>query len=179
MMFREPDDIPLKPGVFALINRKRRFAYVSYTGNLQKRSHSMSHMLLSHDHDPKVYWPIRDLPKHPSDEYTFRVERLDERHDGENSLAAVANIQKRYMAKGYKIVSGHRATSPTVTLDGRKMTLAEAVRDYSQVKYLTAYRRIERGWTVRQALGLEPPAPRWHHAKQQERRERERERAAA
>ena len=35
------------------------------------------------------------------------------------------------------------------------MTLADAVRDYSDVKYLTVYRRVERGWTIRQALGLE------------------------
>lgn len=177
MMFREPDDIPLKPGVFALVNRRRKFAYVSYTGNLQKRSHSMSHMLLSHDGNPKIYWPIRDLPKHPSDEFTFRVERLDQKHDGDNSLAAVANVQKRYIAKGYRIITGHRATSPMVTLEGRKMTLADAVRDYSTVKYLTAYRRIERGWTVKQALGIDPPAPRWHKHKQAERRQREAARA--
>jgi hypothetical protein len=179
MMFREPDEIPLRPGVFALVNRKRNFVYVSYTGNLQKRSHSMSHMLLTYDADPKCYWPIRDLPKHPSDEYTFKVERLDEKHDGDSSLAAVASAQKRYVAKGFRIITGHRATSPTVVLDRRRMTLAAAVRDYSQVKYLTVYRRLERGWTIKQALGLEPPAPRWHHDRQAERREHEKERAAA
>jgi len=178
MMYRQPDEIPLQPGVFALVNTKRRFAYVSYTGNLQKRSHSMSHMLLSHDADPNVYWPIRDLPKHPSDEYTFKVERLDSKHDGESSLSAVANVQKRYMAKGYRIVSGHRATSPTITLEGRKMTLADAVRDYSKSKYLTVYRRIERGWSIKAALGLEKPAPRWNHKLQEERRERQAQRAA-
>ena len=179
MMYRSPDEIPLKPGVFALVNAKRRFAYISYTGNLQKRPHSMSHMLLSHDADPTIYWPIRDLPKHPSDEYTFTVVRLDRKHAGDSSLVAVAEAQKRYMAKGYRIVTGHRATSPTVSLDGRRMTLADAVRDYSDVKYLTAYRRIERGWTVRQALGIDPPAPRWHVTKQEERRAREAARAGA
>jgi hypothetical protein len=65
-----------------------------------------------------------------------------------------------------------------VTINGKKLTLADAVREYSKVKYLTAYRRIERGWTARQALGLEPPAPRWHRPKQEERRAREAARAA-
>ena len=177
MMYREPDEIPLQPGVFALLNRKRRFAYVSYTNNLQKRSHSMSHMLLVHDADPKCYWPIRDLPKHPSDEYTFKVMRLDAKHTGDASLAAVATAQKALIAKGYRVITGHRATSPTVSFEGRRMTLAEAVRDYSDVKYLTVYRRVERGWTIRQALGLDAPAPRWHHSKQRERRQREAARA--
>jgi hypothetical protein len=178
MMYREPDVIPLQAGVFALLNRKRRFAYVSYTGNLQKRSHSMSHMLLSHDADAKVYWPIRDLPKHPSDEFTFKVMSLH--MDGVNDpLEMVARAQKKFMNKGYRIIGGQRAVSPMVTLKGKQMTLAEAVRDHSKVKYLTAYRRLERGWTVEQALGLEAPAPRWHQGKQAARKEREAERAGA
>lgn len=173
MMYREPDEIPLQPGVFALLNRKRRFAYVSYTNSLQKRSHGMSHMLLNYDADPRCYWPIRDLPKHPSDEYVFKVMQADRRHTGDASLAAVASAQKKLLAQGFRIITGHRATSPTIVLDGRRMTLVDAVRDYSQIKYLTVFRRIERGWTLRQALGLDPPAPRWHRAKQAERRRRE------
>lgn len=175
MMYREPDVIPLTAGVFALVNRKRRFAYVSYTGNLQKRSHSMSHMLLSHDADPRAYWPIRDLPKHPSDEYTFVVMQKD----AADPLEAVTRAQRKYLNKGYRIVNGQRAASPMVTVNGKRMTLADAVRKTGKVKYLTAYRRLERGWTTEQALGIEPPAPRWHQGKQAERKARETERAAA
>jgi len=94
-------------------------------------------------------------------------------------LEAVARAQKKFIAKGYRIIGGQRAASPMVTLKGKQMTLADAVRNHSKVKYLTAYRRIERGWTVEQALGLEPPAPRWHQKRQAERKEREAERAAA
>lgn len=177
MMYREPDVIPLSPGVFALINRKRRFAYVSYTGNLQKRSHSMSHMLLSHDADDTAYWPIKDLPKHPSDEYTFKVMAVDVKDD--DALAGIAKAQRRYMNKGYKIIGGQRAASPMVTYKGKRMTLADVVRQYSKAKYLTVYRRIERGWTLEQALGIDDPAPRWHQQKQAERKQREADRAAA
>jgi hypothetical protein len=90
----------------------------------------------------------------------------------------VARAQRKYMGKGYRIIGGQRAASPMVSLHGKKMTLADAVRDFSKVKYLTAYRRLERGWSVEQALGLEPPAPRWHPGKQAERKAREAERAA-
>lgn len=179
MMYRDPDVVPLTPGVFALVNRKRRFAYVSYTQNLQKRSHSMSHMLLQHDEDAEAYWPIRALPKHPSDEFTFVVEREDKGTASDTgAMAAVAIVQKRYVAKGYKIIGGQRTSSPIVVYKGRKMTLADAVRDHSDVKYLTAYRRLERGWDIEQALGLSPPAPRWHKPQQAERRAREASRAA-
>lgn len=174
MMFREPETVPLKPGVFALVNRKRRFCYVSYTINLQKRSHSLSHMLLQHDEDEGSYWPIKDLPKHVSDEYTFMVMNSKGVNEG-NALAIIANVQKQFAAKGYKLIEGHRAGSPSVVVKGKTMSLAEAVRDHSKIKYLTVYRRIERGWTVPQALGLEPPAPRWHQGKQAARKAREAE----
>jgi hypothetical protein len=178
MMYREPSVIPLQAGVFALINRRRRFAYVSYTQNLQKRSHSMSHMLLSQDEDDTSYWPIRELPKHPSDEYVFKVMKTGE-VDVHQSFAAVAASQRFFLAKGYRIVSGNRASSPIVTFKGRKMTLADAVKDHSDVKYVTAYRRLERGWSIEQALGIEEPAPRWHRTQQRERKKREAERARA
>lgn len=171
MLYREPDVIPLLPGVFALVNRKRRFVYVAYTINLQKRSHSISHMLLSQDEDPKAYWPIKDLPKHVSDEFTFMVMKSKDVTE-DNAMAYVASVQKQFMAKSYKIIDGQRAASPMVTLNGKKVSLAEAVRQHSKVKYLTAYRRLERGWTVEQALGIEAPSPRWHKGKQAERRAR-------
>ena len=186
MMWREPEEIPAAPGVFALVNGRRRCAYVSYTSNLQKRSHSMSHMLMERDADPRSYWPIRDLPKHPSGEFTFRVMRVDDEVDRRSALSAVAAAQRHFVAKGWRIVRGHRVTSPVVVVGGRRMSLAEAVRTAGDgTKYLTAYRRLERGWTVRQALGLDAPAPRWHKPKQKERtsresaRERLRERVAA
>lgn len=171
MMLREPDTIPLKPGIFALANRKRRFVYISYTGNLQKRSHSASHMLMAYDKDANAYWPIKHLPKHTSDEFVFMVMN-SKGVTPANALAHIATIQKQFMAKGYKIIEGQRAGSPTVTLEGKRVSLAAAVRDHSKDKYLTVYRRLERGWTVKQALGIDPPAPRWHKGKQEERRAR-------
>jgi hypothetical protein len=169
-MSREPATILALPGVYALINRKRRFAYVAYTANLQKRSHSMSHMLMSHDEDKKTYWPIKDLPKHPSGEFTFLVVSTEVKPAA--ARAGIALAQKAFVAKNYRIIDGFRAASPMVTVAGKAMSLAEAVRDHSKVKYLTAYRRIERGWTTRQALGLDPPAPRWDHDQQAARRRR-------
>lgn len=178
MLFREPETVPLLPGVFALVNRKRRFAYVGYTINLQKRSHSISHMLLAQDEDPKAYWPIKDLPKHVSDEFVFMVMKSRD-VTADNAMAHVATVQRSFAQRSYRIIEGQRSASPMVQINGVKLSLAEAVRKHSKVKYLTAYRRIERGWTVEEALGMVPPAPRWHRGKQAERRKREAARAGA
>ena len=170
MMLREPASIPAERGVYALVNRKRRFAYVAYTRNLQKRSHSMSHMLMNYDKSRKAYWPIKELPKHPSDEFVFIV--LARGCAPERALAAIAVAQRGFEAKTYSIIGGHRAGTPVVRLDGKRVSLAEAVRTNAKLKYPTVYRRLQRGWSVRQALGLEPPDPRWDHDKQDQRRKR-------
>jgi hypothetical protein len=181
MMVRFPEFIPLSAGVFALANERRKFVYVSYTQNLQKRSHSMSHMLLQYDAwlaKPKKvapYWPIRDMPKRPSGEFIF----VAVPYRGADALGEVQKLQDKYRRRGYKIISGHRAASGMVRLEGRLMKLSAAVEQYSDEAYLTVYRRLQRGWSVRQALGLDPPAPRWHTTKQQARRARAAERAAA
>jgi hypothetical protein len=196
MMVRYPEFIPLSAGVFALANERRKFVYVSFTQNLQKRSHSMSHMLLQYDGwlassnpTPKgagkpaparraktmPYWPIRDMPKRPSDEFIF----VAVPYRGADALGEVERLQDKYRRRGYKIIAGHRAASGMVRLEGRLMKLSAAVAAYSDEAYLTVYRRLQRGWSVRQALGLDPPAPRWHTAKQQARKARAAERAAA
>ena len=172
-MLREPVVIPPKRGIYALVNKKRKFAYVAFTQNLQKRSHSMSHMLMCYDADRKAYWPIKELPKHPSDEFTFIV--LATGVAPERALHAIAIAQQGFIARKYAIVGGHRAGSPIVRINGRKQTLADAVRELparGRVKYTTAYRRLQRGWTARQALGLDDPDPRWDHTKQKARQAR-------
>jgi hypothetical protein len=132
-------------------------------------------MLMQHDADPGAYWPIKDLPKHHSDEYVFIVISTDVKPEA--SRAGISMAQKEIAKRNYRIIDGFRAASPMVTVDGKPMTLADAVKDHSNVKYLTAYRRLERGWTTEQALGLKPPSPRWHHQEQAKRRERAKEAA--
>jgi hypothetical protein len=170
MMLREPAAIPALRGVYALLNRKRRFVYVAYTQNLQKRSHSMSHMLMNYDRSRRAYWPIKELPKHGSDEFTFVV--LATNVSPERALAAIAAAQRGFTNKNYSIVAGHRAGTPVIKLAGQRVSLAEAVRQRKQLKYPTVYRRLQRGWSVRQALGLDPPDPRWDHDKIEARRKR-------
>jgi len=137
-------------------------------------------MLLRYDRwlrNPKKiqpYWPIRALPRHASKEFIFIVEAIVA--TPMRALEEVNRIQRKYQRLGFRIVGGNRATTGMVRVEGRKLRLAEAVRDYSDDDYITVYRRLERGWTVEQALGMEKPDPRWHMPKQKLRKQRERER---
>jgi len=171
MMNRDPVTVLPQPGVYALVNKERKYAYVAHTVNLQKRSHSMSHMLMQADKRPKkTYWAIADLPRHPSDEFTFMVLAMPV--PKKDAGSAVLTAQRSLRAKGFKIIDGNRGNQ-TVVYNGTPMPLAEALRiSNSPVKYLTAWRRIERGWTLMQALGLEDPDPRWNTKARAERRKR-------
>lgn len=177
-MLRQPAAVPAKPGIYALVNKTRHYAYVAFTTNLQKRSHSMSHMLVAQDKSKKAYWPISDLPKHKSDEYTFIVLLADVK--AAQSAASIALAQKKLKAKNYRIVEGQRAAMPMVTFKGKKMTLVDAMKEAKcKSKYLTVYRRIERGWSVEQALDIATAAPRWDHKQQAARRKRAEERTSS
>lgn len=179
MMKREPATVPAKPGVYAIVNKKRRFAYVAYTTTLMKRSHSIAYMLKKHDEyrastDPKhpePYWSISELPKHDSDEYTFMTLAVDVRPG--DASDAVLQAQELLRGKRYAIVDGNRTNSETVTFQGKPMALTDALaRSGSKVKYATAYRRLQRGWTIEQVLGLAPPDPKWDTVKRSERAQR-------
>lgn len=184
-MKREPATVPPKPGVYALVNKRRRFAYVAYATSLMKRSHALAYMLKKQDEyaaseaqrgnrakpndaESPPYWSIAALPKHPSDEFTFMTLATD--IVPADAAKAVAAAQKKLAAKGLRIVDGNRSTDAMVTFQGTPMTLVAAIKQsHSKVKYPTAYRRLERGWTLEQALGLADPNPRWDLTKRRER----------
>ena len=167
VMQRDPVLIPRRPGVFLLTNRKRRLVYVAYSSDLQKRSHSLAHMLVN----PKTHWSIKDLPKHPPGEFTFQV--LAENVSPAAASKVIATAEKDARSKNYRVVGGSRSATPMVTLDGEYLTLSDAiVRSRCKSNYITVWRRLDRGWTVEQALGLAPPPIRWDPDETRARRKR-------
>lgn len=167
VMQRDPVSIPRKSGVFALINSRRRFAYVAFTSDLQKRSHSLAHML----QNPKTHWSIKDLPTHPASEFLFMV--LHEDTTPQRAQRLVAATQKEFLQKKYRVIAGSRSAVPLVSFKGEDMPLTEAMSAArTKAKYITVWRRLERGWTLQQALGIEPPPTRWDPDDVRERRKR-------
>ena len=156
VMQREPVQVPRKAGIFALINSKRRFAYVAFTTDLQKRSHSLAHML----QNPKTHWSIKDLPRHDPGEYLLVV--LHEDTPPERAARLVTSTQRTFVEKRYRIVTGARSAVPLVTFKGEEMPLTEAIaHSKCRAKYITVWRRLERCWTIEQALEVADPTTRW------------------
>jgi hypothetical protein len=167
VMQRDPVSIPRKAGVFALINSRRRFAYVAFTSDLQKRSHSLAHML----QNPKTHWSIKDLPIHPASEYLFMV--LHEDTTPARAQRLVSATQKEFLQKKYRVVAGSRSAVPLVSFKSQEMPLTEAmIAARTKAKYITVWRRLERGWELNQALGIDPPPTRWDPDDVKERRKR-------
>jgi len=168
VMQREPVSIPRKPGVFALINSKScRCGYVAFTSDLQKRSHSLAHML----QNQKTHWTIRDLPKAPAGEWTFTL--IDTTPNLTAAERLITHTKKTLLARRYRVIEGARGAAPLVNLDGKQMPLTEAIRvTKCRTAYITVWRRLDRGWSLAQALDLEDPPVRWDPDDTKERRRR-------
>jgi hypothetical protein len=177
VMQRDPVLIPRKPGVFALINKKRRLAYVAFTSDLQKRSHSLAHMLVN----PKTHWSLKDLPKHPAGEFTFTiVAELAHPAAANKSVRIIQAAEKEIAKKNYRLIDGSRSAVPMVEYKGEHMPLTEAMeKSKCKAKYITVWRRIDRGWTVEQALDIELQPVRWDPGQTAARRKRAAARAGA
>ena len=172
VMQRDPVQVPRKSGIFALLNSRRRFAYVAFTSDLQKRSHSLAHML----QNQKTHWSIKDLPQHPAGEYLFMV--LHEDTSPERAQRLVAATQKQFTDKRYTIISGARSAVPLVTYKGTEMPLTDAIKIAKcKTKYITVWRRLERGWSVESALDVAPHPIRWEPEDTEMRRRRRKARA--
>jgi hypothetical protein len=165
-MQRDPIVVPRKAGIYALANKKRRYAYIAYSRNLQKRSHGLAHMLTH----PEA-WSIANLPRHPAEEWTFMTLRQD--ITPEQSGRMIANIRRQFEEKNYTVIDGSRSPLPTIELDGEKMTLVDAIAKAGcKDQYITVWRRLKRGWSVRQAIGMDPAPVRWDPEQVEARRAR-------
>lgn len=167
VMQRDPVQIPRKAGIFALINSRRRFVYVAFTADLQKRSHSLAHML----QNPKTHWAIKDLPMHPPGEYLFMV--LHEGTSPSRAARLVSATQTEFLSKKYKVIAGSRSAVPLVSFRSTEMPLTEAITlAKCKAKYITVWRRLERGWTIEQSLDVAAPPTRWDPDETRARRKR-------
>jgi hypothetical protein len=161
VMARDPTHVPGVPGVFALIIKSRRCAYIAWSKNLQKRSHALAHMLDTGKSS------IKDLPMTDSDgkkikpdEYTFIV--LRENVTDEDADRWMNRLKKPFEDKRYRLIEGSRSPIPIIEVDGVSMTLTEAIAKYApKLRYTTCWRRLARGWTPEQVLGMEEAPPRW------------------
>lgn len=96
---------------------------------------------------------LRDLPE--GEITDFQLMAVDIGLDKRKADKRVEQVEKQFERKGFTIFGGARSAVPKVLLDGKRYTIVEAM-ELTKCKeaYQTVYRRIQRGWPVKEALGL-------------------------
>lgn len=148
----DPSPLPLKPAILLLLNKRRRAAFISYTTNARGRAAVLASMIRHRDKNKRNH--LRDLPEGGIGEFALLALNID--LPARKAADMIERYQKKFIKDGFKLFGGARSAIPLVALNGRRMTLVEAI-DESKTKsaYQTVYRRIQRGWPVKQALDIE------------------------
>jgi hypothetical protein len=136
---RRPANLPTTSGVFTVIHAKSKQAYVGKAKNLRQRASMWDYHLKT----PPV--PVRNWPDLPADEWSFvSFGELDE-----------AAVRARLEGRGFRLINGKARTRTTFVVQGIEATLsAHAAR--LGVGKDAVYKRVMRGATPEQALGLAP-----------------------
>lgn len=147
----DPSPLPLQPAILVLVHPRRRKAFVSFSTNARGRAAVLATAIrhrkaLDRNH-------LRDLPEGTIHDFTLMA--VDIGLDKRKADKRVEAVQKSFERKGFTIFGGTRSAVPKVLLDGKRYTIVEAMAETKcKEAYQTVYRRIQRGWPVKEALGL-------------------------
>ena len=147
----DPSPLPLQPAILVLVHPRRRKAFVSFSTNARGRAAVLATAIRHRDEQDRNH--LRDLPEGEIND--FQLMAIDIGLDKRRADKRVGQVQKSFERKGFTIFGGTRSAQPKVLLDGKRYTIVEAM-ELTKCKeaYQTVYRRIQRGWPVKEALGL-------------------------
>lgn len=150
----DPSPLPLKPAILILLHKRKRAMFIAYTTNARGRGAVLATMIRNRAGHRNH---IRDLPDGEVKDFHVLATKID--LDKRQADEAVQRLQKHYENKGFRIFGGARSAMPKVVLNGKRMTIVDAMAEAkTKENYQTVYRRIQRGWPVKQALGIEDRA---------------------
>jgi hypothetical protein len=148
----DPAPMPLKPAILILTHKRKRMAFISYTTNARGRSAVLASMIRHRKKTKRNH--LKDLPEGEIRDFELMAVNVGlEKTKGD---AMVEKYQRKFEKSGFKLFGGPRSAVPLVAVNGKRMSLVDAMATHKvKDNYQTVYRRIQRGWPVRQALGLE------------------------
>lgn len=148
----DPSPLPIKPAVLILIHKRKKKVYVAYTTNARGRAAVLASMIRHRAVTERQH--LRDLPEGDVKDFVVLASRID--LAPRDADRAVRRIQNGLLRDGYTLFGGPRSALPLVVLNGRRMSITQAMAEAkTKAGYQTVYRRIKRGWPVRQALDLD------------------------
>lgn len=149
----DPSPMPLKSAVLILLHRRRKAAFVTYTSNARGRAAVLASAIRHRDEVERNH--LRDLPDGDIKDFALLATNIGLEPRKANRM--VERLQAKMSRDGYKLFGQARSAVPLVTLNGRRMSLVEAMKEAKcKAGYQTVYRRVQRGWPVKAALDLEP-----------------------
>jgi hypothetical protein len=150
----DPTPLPLKPAILILLHRRKKAMFIAYTTNARGRAAVLATMIR---HRKTKRNHLRDLPEGDIRDFTVIATKVD--LDKREADDAVVRLQRHYEKRGFRMFGGPRSALPKVLLNGKRMTIVDAMEAAgTKDNYQTVYRRIQRGWPVKQALGMEERA---------------------
>lgn len=142
---KKPDDLKRVPGVFALLHAQTAQAYVNETKDLKQRAMLWETHLRNFEEGTGIV-PAKDFPRYPHAEWEFWTSG--------HSLSVTRDLlatQGWNVINDFKPRKTYRIVHPNgVTIDG---SLAQHCKN-AGLKVHTVYKRLNRGMSVEQALGL-------------------------
>jgi hypothetical protein len=147
----DPSPLPLKPAILLLMHKRRKAVFVSYTSNARGRAAVLANAIRHRDSLKRNH--LRDLPEGEVGDFVILATRIG--LDPKDGDEAVEKMQRKMERDGYRLFGGTRSAQPKVFLNGRRVSLVQAMEEAkTKAGYQAVYRRIQRGWPVKQALEL-------------------------
>lgn len=147
----DPSPMPLAPAILILMHKRRKQVFIAYTTNARGRAAVLASSIRHRGEASRNH--LRDLPEGEIQDFALMAVNvgLDKREADER----VERLQRKFERDGWKLFGGSRSAQPLVSLNGKRMTIVEAMGEAKcKEAYQTVYRRIQRGWAVKEALGL-------------------------
>jgi hypothetical protein len=147
----DPSPMPLAPAILVLMHKRRRQAFITYSSNARGRAAVLASSIRHRDDASRNH--LRDLP--PGNVEDFALLAMHIGLDKKDADEKVERLQRKFERDGWKLFGGARSAMPKVTLNGKRMSIVDAMSEArTKENYQTVYRRIQRGWPVKEALGL-------------------------
>ena len=141
----DPTPMPLRPAILILTHKRKRAVFISYTSNARGRAAVLASMIRHRKKTKRNH--LKDLPE--GDIRDFELLAVNIGLEKTKGDATVERYQRKFEKSGFRLFGGPRSAVPLIAVNGKRMSLVEAMAAYKVKEgYQTVYRRIQRGWPV-------------------------------
>src|SRR5215813_3621887 len=117
----DPSPLPLRPGILILLHKRKKM-FIAYTTNCRGRAAVLATMIR---HRKTKRNHLRDLPEGGVKDFTVVATKVGlEKNKADE---AVTRLQRHYEGRGFKMFGGSRSALPKVVLNGKRMTIVDAM----------------------------------------------------